>query len=472
MVKHAQLCYAFAQASDIVTCSHCSHVGRLEYIQKHFRDAHMSVTRITNTVIPVSEFIELGAERAQPAGTCKLCKYSTSIKDEMIHHATEHHMREKCQDTAVYVRNSMTCPAHGPYYMLGNFCRQCMTRSIDGNGWNCALCPGSRFSPPERHFRDAHMSRYSLSTATVYTCSSGMYCRQFHTTQQWVDHFLATHVCYTTTCPLPDCSAILTYNTTIATHFKDVHLPVYTYKKKESTNFLDMVKYRTEHIHNAIAVSDKTSNKIVYDVEELKSCNDIHELAAFVLALKCNVPPSVMWSGKRYVNACTILLRNTLVDHYNFLVQNNPCRYSYATLPAELWELVYMRLEYYDRIRLAETCRYLSQIHETSPVAKMDAMVTWVHTNNLFKFSPNGYMCATRARSTFMLTDAELQELPVTLVDNPYYRCASYMRLYDAHDLGLGIYNKYKTPEAFMAAHEKREARVLARRNKRLVNFI
>jgi hypothetical protein len=271
---------------------------------------------------------------------------------------------------------------------------------------------------------------------------------------------------------LPDCTAILNYDTTIVTHFKNVHIPVYTYKKKESTNFLEMVKYRPEHVHNAIAVSDKTSNKIVYDVEELKSCNDIHELAAFVLALKCNVPSSVMWPGKRYVNACIAMLRNTLVDHYNFVTANNPCRYSYATLPAELWELVYMRLEYYDRIRLAGTCRYLSQIHETSPLAKMDSMITWVHTNSMFQFSPNGYMCATRARSTFMLTDAELQELPVTLVDNPYYRCASYMRLYDAHDLGLGIYNKYKTPEAFMAAHEKREARVLARRNKRLVNFI
>ena len=246
---------------------------------------------------------------------------------------------------------------------------------------------------------------------------------------------------------------------------------MYTYKKKESANLNDFVKYRTEHVHNAIASATSVVKNvpIVYDVRQLRSINsDIHRLAAWALAFKCTVPKNVMWSGERHVKACTTLLRNTVVDFYESLVVDKPCAYSYATLPPELWELVFNRLDYHNRVNLSETCPYLSQIHDMSPTGKMDAMITWVRKNTcMFQFSPNGYMCASRARSTFLLTDDELHELPVTLVDNPYYKCAAPMRLYDAEDLGVGIYNKYKTPEAFLAERERRQARAIARKNKK-----
>ena len=175
MLGHAQLCNVCAQQSDIITCSDCNRVGRLEHVRTHFKDVHTRVMSITNTVTPVSEFMAFDTGCVQfPTGTCKYCKFFSVDKNDMISHGKENHMAETSQNilsTTTTTHDNIVCPLHGAYYMMGNFCRVCMTRSVGGHGWNCSLCSGSNISPPEYDFRDHFCSN---TTTTVYSCSESI----------------------------------------------------------------------------------------------------------------------------------------------------------------------------------------------------------------------------------------------------------------------------------------------------------
>ena len=64
-------------------------------------------------------------------------------------------------------------------------------------------------------------------------------------------------------------------------------------------------------------------------------------------------------------------------------------------------------------------------------------------------------MCATDARKTYALTDADLLELDVVLCDNPRFAFGAPMRLYDVKQLQQACLRKYGSKEAL---HEKKEA--------------
>ena len=96
VLGHSHLCDTCAQQSDIVTCSECDRVGRLGLVQTHFRDCHIPTTMVTNTTMPVDEFLAIDINSLpQPIDTCKLCDFSTNIRDDMVSHATDSHMTEK-----------------------------------------------------------------------------------------------------------------------------------------------------------------------------------------------------------------------------------------------------------------------------------------------------------------------------------------------------------------------------------------
>ncbi len=55
------------------------------------------------------------------------------------------------------------------------------------------------------------------------------------------------------------------------------------------------------------------------------------------------------------------------------------------------------------------------------------------------------YMCASLAKSTFCLTQKDLNDLQCTLKTNPHYRSAAPMRMYTKQDLIRITFQKYKT---------------------------
>lgn len=454
ILSHAHLCDTCAQHTDIVTCKQCKNVGRLAFVQAHFRKQHIVATNVIGTDMSITDFLALDKHIVQQpvVGTCTLCDFSSCEKNEMIQHIMDNHMTEK--PSTIINNNTIACPIHILDYIVGRFCRKCMTRSENGNGWDCALCSGTHISPPMEHF----LSQHGYINKTAYHGCCG---NEFQSIREWTRHFLNKHVNFTM-CPLPGCHSMLNYDVSIGEHLTCSHKIVYTYKNNTSENFLELVKYRTEHIHNAIATASTSVDKIpvIYNVQQLKTSVDLNKLALWVAKLKWNLPPPIVWPEKYWIKTCTTLFRDAVVEYYNSIIENIPCRYSYSRLPQELWEIIYARLNYSNRINLSMTSDYLSYIHKESPMGKLDDMITWVlSSRHLFRFSPCGYMCASRARSTFLLTDDELHQLPVTLADNPYYKCAPFMRLYEAEDLGKGIYTKFGTPEKFMVAYERRQER-------------
>lgn len=460
-----RLCRTCSQHADIVTCGACARTGRLVHMGPHIAECHAPVAAIANTTMPVDEFRALDATTlAQPTGTCIPCGFVAATPTDMSTHAVSVHMVETRHTQLIQRPIAKACPVHGRCHMMGSFCRACMTRAKPGFGWNCGLCAETHISPPERHFQTRHVIRMDeVQVATVIrTCSSALACTgRYGTSEQWVEHFQKRHVRHSH-CPLPGCNATLKCGLALASHFGSAHTPLYTYKRKQAADPRDLIKVRAEHVHNAIAAARGRKNvPIVYDVRQLASPSaDIHRLAAWALAFKCPIPDDVMWSGERHVKACTELLRTTLVAFYKGLPTSASNGPSLPDLPPELFELVFDRLGYDDRASLSESCPTAARAHATSRFGKQDAMITWVRTNTgMFAFGPHGNMCASRARPTFMLTDDELWDLPVLLARNPHYRCAAPMRLYDAESLGTGIYLKFGTPEAFMAARAKRQAR-------------
>lgn len=66
-------------------------------------------------------------------------------------------------------------------------------------------------------------------------------------------------------------------------------------------------------------------------------------------------------------------------------------------------------------------------------------------------------ICKSEVKSTYKLTDAQLDDIPYVEKGNPYYRCAAPMKLFKVRDVKRAWYLKYHDEQTFNSIQDKKQ---------------
>ncbi len=463
ITHHTDMCHECSVKNTVVTCHECGKAGLPKLVARHFEETHCTIA-VNNTSLSVKKRRAFRPSSVVVTSTCQICEYTTTSEDDMLNHGISNHMK------TVSVRVSppfaiRLCPVHGDAFMLGEFCRMCMTRSENNVGWNCMICSETHVSPPEPHFLTHMITDPPMRTKLTYTCSHTTTCDAFdHDPWYWIIHF-KSHLTYDTQCPFPDCTTILDYNQNrLEWHFTDNHFLTYTHKGETSKYLCHFKIHNTAYIRNALVdvlfppggvqprfcyQSILPLQHVAYSTQQVRRCCYMDQFATWAIAMKCVLPKTIVWSDNITSYHAMIVLRDILIEHCESVTANRSCDYMSNTLPFELWDIVYKQLGCKDRLALRNTCTYLQQIHKAL-YGNVDHMITFIKNN--YKMLPRdcyGYISVTRARSDYMLSLKDLKNVPLI----------NRKKEYTTANIAKALCTKYGTIEKFLEEKTRRKTR-------------